>query len=136
MTVTYIVWGITAGMCVAAIYFYFIKKMCGGFIKALTDNGCVGEENAKTTDEMGIKPTNGYLKKQLAENGGMHSMVKTTADGKYYIPEEKVLMAGKKYRSESLPFAAVLCLVFLIAAVGGIAGYLAPTILDAVGELF
>ena len=47
MTVTYVIWGITAGMCVAAIYFYFIKKACGGFIKALTENGCVGEENAK-----------------------------------------------------------------------------------------
>ena len=63
-------------------------------------------------------------------------MVKTTADGKYYIPEERVLMANKKYRNETLPFAAVLALVLLIAAVGGVVGYYAPTILDAAGDLF
>lgn len=136
MTVTYVIWGITAGMCVAAVYFYFIKKACGGFIKALTDNGCVGEENAKNADEMGISPISGYIKKQISENGGMHTMVKTTADGKYYIPEERVLMANKKYRNETLPFAAVLALVLLIAAVGGVVGYYAPTILDAAGDLF
>lgn len=136
MTVTYVVWGITAGMCIAVIYFYFVKKICGGFVKALTDNGCVGAENAKSAQELGIKAPSGYLKKQLGENGGMSNMIKTDDDGKYYIPEDKILMAGKKYRSEALPFIAVLGLALLIAAVGGIAGYLAPNILDAVGELF
>lgn len=136
MTITYVVWGITAGMCIAVIYLYFIKKICGGFVKTLTDNGCVGAENAKNPQELGIKAPSGYLKKQLAENGGMSNIIKTADGGKYYIPEDKILLAGKKYRSESLPLVAVLGLALLIAAVGGIAGYLAPTILDAAGELF
>ncbi len=136
MNVTYLVWGITAGLCVATLYLYFIKRTCGGFVKALTDNGCIGAENAKSCDELGIKEPNAYLKKQLSENGGMSSMIKTDADGKYYIREEYSSLAAKKYRAESTPLIAVIGLVIVIIIVGAVASYLMPGILDSLGELF
>ncbi len=136
MTVIYLVWGITAGLCAATLYLYFIKRTCGGFVKALTDNGCIGAESAKSCEEMGIKAPNGYLKKQLGEGGGMSKMVKADAEGKYYIPEEYATLAGKKYRAESLPLIGVIGLLAVIIAVGAAASYLLPGILDSLGELF
>ena len=133
---TYAIWGITAGICVATVYLYFIKKICGDFFKALTENQCIGEENAKSAEELGIKQPSGYLEKQLSPKGGMYSMVKTTADKKYYIPEEKVLMAGKKYRAEQLPFIAVIGIVIVVIAIGALAAHFAPIITDSLGELF
>jgi hypothetical protein len=136
MTVTYLVWGITAGLCAATLYLYFIKRTCGSFIKALTDNGCFGAENAKSCEELGIKTPDGYLKKQLEQNGGMSKMVKADENGKYYIPEEYSSLAGKKYRAETIPFIGVLGLIVLIILVGAVASYLLPGILDSLGELF
>lgn len=136
MTLTYVIWGLTIGMCVAAVYLYFVKKVCGGFVSALTANNCVGEKNAKSCGEMGIKEPSAYLKKQLSENGGMSRMVKTTAENKYYIPEEYVTLAGKKYRKETIPVIALIGLIVLILAAGALASYLAPIIVDSVGEIF
>lgn len=136
MILTYVIWGITIGMCIAAVYLYFIKKICGGFVSVLTSNDCIGEENAKSCDEMGIDKPGTYLKKQLGENGGMSKMVKTTAENKYYIPEEYVTLANKKYRNETIPVVALVGLIVLILATGALASYLAPIIVDNVGELF
>ncbi len=136
MILTYVIWGITIGMCIAAVYLYFIKKICGGFVSVLTSNDCIGEENAKSCDEMGIDKPGTYLKKQLGENGGMSKMVKTTAESKYYIPEEYVTLANKKYRNETIPVVALVGLIVLILATGALASYLAPIIVDNVGELF
>ena len=136
MTVTYLVWGITAGLCAATLYLYFIKRTCGSFVKALTDNGCFGAENAKSCEELGVKEPGGYLEKQLGQNGGMSRMVKADAEGKYYIPEEYASLAGKKYRAETLPLAGVIGLLLLIIAVGAAVSYLLPGILDSLGELF
>lgn len=136
MTVTYLVWGITAGLCAATLYLYFIKRTCGSFVKALTDNGCFGAENAKSCEELGVKEPGGYLEKQLGQNGGMSKMVKADAEGKYYIPEEYSSLAGKKYRAETLPLAGVIGLLLLIIAVGAAVSYLLPGILDSLGELF
>lgn len=136
MNVTYLVWGITAGLCVGTLYLYFIKRTCGSFVKALADNGCIGAENAKSCEEMGINSPSGYLAKQLGSNGGMSRMIKTDADGKYYIPAEYSSLAVKKYRAESAPLIAVIGLVIVIIIVGAVASYLMPGILDSLGELF
>ena len=136
MTVTYLVWGITAGLCAATLYLYFIKRTCGDFVKALTDNGCIGEQNAKSCEELGIKKLNRYLEKQLGENGGMSKMVKKDAQNKYYVPAEYETLAGKKYRAENLPLIGVIGLLAVIIAVGAAASFLLPGILDSLGELF
>lgn len=136
MSLTYIIWGITAGMCVATVYLYFIKRVCGGFVQTLTSQDCIGESNAKSCAELGIKEPSAYLKKQLGENGGMSGMVKTTAGNKYYIPEESVSLANKKYRAEKLPLWALIGLVLIIVAAGALAAYLIPTIVDSAGDLF
>ena len=57
------------------------------------------------------------------------------SDG-FYIPEEKVLMAGKKYRAEQLPFIAVIGIVIVVIAIGALAAHFAPIITDSLGELF
>ena len=136
MTLTYVIWGITAGLCAGAVYMFFIKKICGGFVSVLIGNGCIGAENAKSCEELGINEPNAYLKKQLGENGGMSKMVKTTADGKYFIPKEYETLAGKKYRAEKMPVILLIGLLLLIVATGALASYLVPIIVDSVGELF
>ena len=82
------------------------------------------------------KAPDGYLKKQLGQNGGMSKMVKADENGKYYIPEEYSSLVGKKYRAETIPFIDVLGLIVLIILVGAVASYLLPGILDSLGELF
>lgn len=136
MTLTHFIWGLTAGICIAAVYLYVIKKICGGFVKALNDNGCIGQENAKSCEEMGINPPNAFLKKQLGENGGMSTMVNTVEGDKYFIPEEKLTMANKKYRYESSNIFMLIGLLAVIIAAGAVASILVPTIIDSIGELF
>ncbi len=134
--VEYIIIGMAAGLCVAAVYLFIVRRLNGSFVKALMENECIGEENAKSFEQLGIKKPSSYIKKQLGENGGMSKMIKTTQEGKIYIDEEHALFVQKKYPADNTSLLGLLGIIAVILIAGAAAVVFVPSIIDSVGELF
>ena len=85
-----------------ALSMFLFKRTMFVIINTLQEYGAVREENAKSLDEMGLKPktmveslTNPGLrdyKRQAFQVLMVHNIVKVTSDGRYYLSEYDLMV--------------------------------------------
>ncbi|MBO4217515.1 MAG: hypothetical protein J5940_06195 [Clostridia bacterium] len=111
LTVAIIVWAIYLGIMFGALFGYYHKKIIGGFIRALCENGAYSPAEAKTAEELG-QERNCYALRALKRRGGTLRKLVACEEGRYYIDGEKNQMRA---RSQYKPDRSNLLFALLIA---------------------
>lgn len=86
ITPVIMIWAIYVGVVLASAAAIYNKKFVGGIIRRIIKNGAVGEENAKTADELGIK---GKLERRV--------LLKNVTVGKILMLKNKESFPVKRY---------------------------------------
>lgn len=86
ITPVIMIWAIYVGVVLASAAAIYNKKFVGGIIRRIIKNGAVGEENAKTADELGIK---GKLERRV--------LLKNVTVGKILVLKNKESFPVKRY---------------------------------------
>ncbi len=128
------VWAIFLGLVFAIIYTYYQKQTLSKFISALVNGRCFDEQNAKTFSNLGFNSALAriFIKRSVLSQYGLSRIIKKVElentqnqdtlfpqkEHKFYIQEELISEAQKKYRYENTPIwkIAVLVIALLIIA--------------------
>ena len=149
VTPVLLVWCIGIGAILAFCYNFFAQTVCGKIVRVLLDASIIGEENAKTLDDLSIKPTfftrlflkdKGMLRHVVAVQGGSFPLKpldekRDTYDfdtAKFYIPKEKLEKASARYKEALKVRYLILFIVLAILACIGMS-YAVPMVLSWVG---
>ncbi len=133
---SYIIWGITAGLCAGAVYIFCVKRVCGGFLEKMIAAGCLSEDTAlSAADISGKGKTPALMKTALKDGSGFRRMISATGDGRFYIAEDAVPLARKKY-GDATSVPVLIGLVALIILFGFAASLLIPELINMVGDVF
>lgn len=103
-----VIWSVYLGFIIASIMYYYQKKVIGGFVRHLMEQGANSPDNALTLTELGYQ-NHPAIRRELSKNGALRKMVwevednyRTGEDGFLYCAREKALdlNIGKFYVSE------------------------------------
>ena len=106
-----ILWGVCAGLALALIYTFYIKRVQGGLIRRLLAADALTEGSAVSLSALGYK-NGGLLRHALREGTPLSAIVHSTPDGRYYVPAEQVELAEKRYGSDGMTLFVMLVYVF------------------------
>ena len=129
-SVEQILWGLCAGLALALIYTFYIKRVQGGLIRrllaadALTEGAALGYKN-------GV-----LLRHALREGTPLSAVVQSTPDGRYFIPAEKVELAEKRYGNEGMSMFVMLISILVLFAVALVCVYVFPELIDWFESMF
>lgn len=159
-TITPIVWVVFAGVCCAAFYAFYQKRIVGDLLRALIAAGADCAENAKTLSEIGygkgvraafsrrVLKKGSVLRKSVEARGDEtptaetkhhpdELFVKKTIDPniRYYIPEENRAAAEIRYDGKGTTVSTLLLTVAAFFAAAMIFIALLPTLLHAIESI-
>ena len=159
-TITPIVWVVFAGVCCAAFYAFYQKRIVGDLLRALIAAGADCAENAKTLYEIGYgKGVRAALSRRVLKKGSVlrksveargdetpkaetkhhpdELFVKKTIDPniRYYIPEENRAAAEIRYDGKGTTVSTLLLTVAAFFAAAMIFFALLPTLLHAIENI-
>lgn len=159
-TITPIVWVVFAGVCCAAFYAFYQKRIVGDLLRALIAAGADCAENAKTLSEIGYgKGVRAALSRRVLKKGSVlrksvealgdetpkaetkhhpdELFVKKTIDPniRYYIPEEKRAAAEIRYDSKGTTVSTLFLTIAAFFAAAMIFIALLPSILHAIENI-
>lgn len=159
-TITPIVWVVFAGVCCAAFYAFYQKRIVGDLLRALIAAGADCAENAKTLSEIGygkgvraafsrrVLKKGSVLRKSVEARGDEtptaetkhhpdELFVKKTVDPniRYYIPEENRAAAEIRYDGKGTTVSTLLLTVAAFFAAAMIFIALLPTLLHAIESI-
>ncbi len=159
-TITPIVWVVFAGVCCAAFYAFYQKRIVGDLLRALIAAGADCAENAKTLSEIGYgKGVRAALSRRVLKKGSVlrksveargdetptaetkhhpdELFVKKTVDPniRYYIPEENRAAAEIRYDGKGTTVSTLLLTVAAFFAAAMIFIALLPTLLHAIESI-
>ena len=121
-SVEQILWGLCAGLALALIYTFYIKRVQGGLIRRLL--AALGYKN-------GV-----LLRHALREGTPLSAVVQSTPDGRYFIPAEKVELAEKRYGNEGMSMFVMLISILVLFAVALVCVYVFPELIDWFESMF
>ena len=131
-SVEQILWGLCAGLALALIYTFYIKRVQGGLIRRLL---AADEGSAVGLAALGYK--NGVLLRHaLREGTPLSAVVQSTPDGRYFIPAEKVELAEKRYGNEGMSMFVMLISILVLFAVALVCVYVFPELIDWFESMF
>ena len=134
-SVEQILWGICAGLALALIYTFYIKRVQGGLIRRLLAADALTEGSAVGRAALGHK--NGVLLRHaLREGTPLSAVVQSTPDGRYFIPAEKVELAEKRYGNEGMSMFVMLISILVLFAVALVCVYVFPELIDWFESMF
>lgn len=134
-SVEQILWGICAGLALALIYTFYIKRVQGGLIRRLLAADALTEGSAVGLAALGYK--NGVLLRHaLREGTPLSAVVQSTPDGRYFIPAEKVELAEKRYGNEGMSMFVMLISILVLFAVALVCVYVFPELIDWFESMF
>ncbi len=152
-----VIWAVYIGYLLASIFYYYQKKVIGGFVRALFAQNAHTPETALSLAELGYHK-HPAIRRQLSQPGALRKMVwevedkyLTGEDGvlysarekaldinvaRFYISEERRIQAELRYDNKgndllALIMGAALCFVLAVAAIIWL-----PGILVAATQLF
>ena len=134
-SVEQILWGLCAGLALALIYTFYIKRVQGGLIRRLLAADALTEGSAGGLAALGYK--NGVLLRHaLREGTPLSAVVQSTPDGRYFIPAEKVELAEKRYGNEGMSMFVMLISILVLFAVALVCVYVFPELIDWFESMF
>ena len=134
-SVEQILWGLCAGLALALIYTFYIKRVQGGLIRRLLADDALTEGSAVGLAALGYK--NGVLLRHaLREGTPLSAVVQSTPDGRYFIPAEKVELAEKRYGNEGMSMFVMLISILVLFAVALVCVYVFPELIDWFESMF
>ena len=134
-SVEQILWGLCAGLALALIYTFYIKRVQGGLIRRLLAADALTEGSAVGLAALGDK--NGVLLRHaLREGTPLSAVVQSTPDGRYFIPAEKVELAEKRYGNEGMSMFVMLISILVLFAVALVCVYVFPELIDWLESMF
>ena len=134
-SVEQILWGLCAGLALALIYTFYIKRVQGGLIRPLLAADALTEGSAVGLAALGYK--NGVLLRHaLREGTPLSAVVQSTPDGRYFIPAEKVELAEKRYGNEGMSMFVMLISILVLFAVALVCVYVFPELIDWFESMF
>ena len=134
-SVEQILWGLCAGLALALIYTFYIKRVQGGLIRRLLAADALTEGSAVGLAALGYK--NGVLLRHaLREGTPLSAVVQSTPDGRYFIPAEKVELAEKRYGNEGMSMFVMLISILVLFAVALVGVYVFPELIDWFESMF
>ena len=134
-SVEQILWGLCAGLALALIYTFYIKRVQGGLIRRLLAADALTEGSAVGLAALGYK--NGVLLRHaLREGTPLSAVVQSTPDGRYFIPAEKVELAEKRYGNEGMSMFVMLISILDLFAVALVCVYVFPELIDWFESMF
>ena len=134
-SVEQILWGLCAGLALALIYTFYIKRVQGGLIRRLLAADALTEGSAVGLAALGYK--NGVLLRHaLREGTPLSAVVQSTPDGRYFIPAEKVELAEKRYGNEGMSMFVMLISILVLFAVALVCVYVFPELIEWFESMF
>ena len=133
-TLASVIWPAVAGIIIAIIAAYLIKRTVGKFVKKLLTSGADSEANAKSLADLGFEKS--FPVKNALRGSTLPKLVSVTEDGRYYIPPDKSFRAETQYAPDGMPFFLVVISVFIIIIVGYLALNYIPELIDLVKQAF
>lgn len=134
-SVEQILWGLCAGLALALIYTFYIKRVQGSLIRRLLAADALTEGSAVGLAALGYK--NGVLLRHaLREGTPLSAVVQSTPDGRYFIPAEKVELAEKRYGNEGMSMFVMLISILVLFAVALVCVYVFPELIDWFESMF
>ena len=134
-SVEQILWGLCAGLALALIYTFYIKRVQGGLIRRLLAAGALTEGSAVGLAALGYK--DGVLLRHALRGGTpLSAVVQSTPDGRYFIPAEKVELAEKRYGNEGMSMFVMLISILVLFAVALVCVYVFPELIDWFESMF
>ena len=134
-SVEQILWGLCAGLALALIYTFYIKRVQGGLIRRLLAADALTEGSAVGLAALDYK--NGVLLRHaLREGTPLSAVVQSTPDGRYFIPAEKVELAEKRYGNEGMSMFVMLISILVLFAVALVCVYVFPELIDWFESMF
>lgn len=130
MTVKQIIWCVTIGIAIAAVYTFYNKKVLGGLVKKLFDMDAFDIDSAVDLGSAGYSK-NIFIKYSLREGTSFADTVRCH-DGRYYIPEEKIHKAENKYKDEGATIVVLLITLAVLFIVALIAVYAFPNLINQI----
>ena len=131
LTLKQIVWAIAIGIAAASIYTFYTKRVLGSFVRRLFENDAFDKESAVPLEALGLKGLP-FIKYSLREGTSLSRTV-LCHDGKYYIPEERIDMAERKYCGERIPLLLLPILLLVLCFTALICNYLFPELFTMLG---
>ena len=139
MTLASVIWPLIAGVVIAVIVVFVVKRTTGRLVKALLDQKADSPETAKTLGELGFdrKPA---LRYSLRPNATLRKLVMTVpADGegkpitgetRLYIPEDKAYRAETSYNPDGTSLLLLLLLVLMLLLAAAAVMTLVPLLVE------
>ena len=134
-SVEQILWGLCAGLALALIYTFYIKRVQGGLIRRLLAGDALSQGSAVGVAGHGFKKRV-LLRHPLGEGSPLSSVVQSTPDGRYFIPAEKVELAEKRYGNEGMSMFVMLISILVLFAVALVCVYVFPELIDWFESMF
>ena len=131
LTLKQIVWAIAIGIAAASIYTFYTKRVLGSFVRRLFEHDAFDKESAVPLEALGLKGLP-FIKYSLREGTSLSQTV-LCHDGKYYIPEERIDMAERKYCGERIPLLLLPILLLVLCFTALICSYLFPELFTMLG---
>lgn len=130
-----ILWAVCAGLALALIYTFYIKRVQGGLIRRLLAADALTEGSAVSLSALGYK-SGGLLRHALREGTPLSAIVHSTPDGRYYIPAEQVELAEKRYGSDGMTLFVMLVSILVLFAVALVCVYVFPELIAWFESMF
>ena len=121
------------GVTVSAVYTYYVKSVLGRLVRGLFEANAFDEETAVTIEEAGCK-NNFFIRYSLRPGTDFSETVKN-ANGKYYIPEDKIEKAENKYQNEGITIYVVLLTILAFAVITLVCIYVFPDLFEIVKNI-
>lgn len=133
MDLKFIIWSFVIGVCVAAVYTFYIKKVLGDLVRKLIAIDACSPETAISLDRIHYK-MNSIVQSALRRKGNFAETVKVTESGLYYINPEMLKKAKAKYKNDFMPIIFLAVLIIALAGLGLLATYVLPELIDKISD--
>ncbi len=130
-----VIWPIMLGVFIAVVISYINKKTIGKLVNKLLALPADSEDNAVTLSEIGFdKKTS--LKYALRPDSTLSNVIRSTSDGKYYIPEDQAYRAETVFTQDRLSLMTVIFAGILIIVAGTALLNVLPFVIETLGGIF
>ncbi len=131
LTIQQILWSAMIGLTLAAVYTFYTKRILGAFVHKLLERDAFEPETAVALNDLSLKGLP-FIKFSLRE-GTDFSKTVLCVDGKYYIPENKIDKAERKYCGENISIIVFVLMLTLLFFTALVCSYLFPELLAMLG---
>lgn len=135
ITTASVIWPLMIGAFVAVVISHINKKTVGKLVKKLLSANADSEASALSLNDLGMGK-NSSLKYALRPSSTLSNIIKTTDDGRLYIPEDKAYRAETIFSPDSTSFKTVIFAAILFVGAALALLHLVPFVMKLVGGLF